>query len=111
MNPIPLRADSKQTTPWSSDSAPAVSRGEQRLGEGYGVAQKMCRLNVSDLAALVLHVQRVSGGVLNDLCAVRQAVDGLAVLDGLDQGGGGCLPLGAAHAGRCPRHFALRYSH
>src|SRR5690554_128567 len=67
--------------------------------------------DVGDLAALVLHVQRRASGVFDNLRAVREAVDDLAALDGLHQGGGGSLPLGAAHTGARTGHLALGNCH
>jgi len=52
-------------------------------------------LDVGDLAALVLHEEGGAGRVFNDLGAVREAVDNLAVLDGLDESGVLGLPLRA----------------
>lgn len=71
----------------------------------------MADLGVCDLAALVLKEQRGASRVGYDLCLVRQAVDNLAVLDGLYQVGGRSLPLGTAGAGVCARHFPLGNSH
>src|SRR5690554_2207441 len=68
-------------------------------------------LDVGDLAALVLHVQGGAGGVFDNLCAVREAVDDLAAFDGLHQGGGVRLPLGTTHAGAGTGHLALGYCH
>src|SRR4051812_41111946 len=74
-------------------------------------AEKADVLDVCDLTALVLQVQRLAGRVLDDLRAVGKAVDGLAALDGLDQGGRGGLPLGATSTGAGARHLALRNCH
>jgi hypothetical protein len=49
-------------------------------------------LDVGDLAALVFHEQRGASRVLDHAGAVREAVDGLAVLYALDQGGHLSLP-------------------
>src|SRR5690606_19234002 len=64
-------------------------------------------LDVGDLAALVLEVQGGAGRVFDNLRAVREAVNDLAVLDGLHQGGRGGLPLGAAGTGARTGHFPV----
>jgi len=50
-------------------------------------------LRVSDLAALVLKELSDAVGVFDYLGAVRKAVNGLAILNGLDQGDLSGLPL------------------
>ena len=68
-------------------------------------------LDVSDLAALVLHEERGASRVLNDLGAVREAVNDLAVLNGLDERGGLSLPCRTTVRGARTRRFPLGYSH
>lgn len=71
----------------------------------------MTSLDVGYLAALVFQEQRGAGGVGNDLGLVRQAVNNLAVFDGLDQSRRGGLPLGTACAGIGTGHLPLGNSH
>src|SRR6478752_8206604 len=73
------RSSGSMTIPSASDSRARPS-GTSASPEGRAVDS-----DVGDLPALVLHVQGGAGGVLDDLGAVRERVDGLAVLDRLDE--------------------------
>ena len=68
-------------------------------------------LDVSDLAALVFHEQRGASRVLDHAGAVREAIDGLAVLDALDQGGDLSLPRRTTVTSVRTGGLPLGYSH
>lgn len=68
-------------------------------------------LGVSNLTALVLIEELVTGRVGYYLSLVGQGVGDSAVLNGLDQLRNGSLPLGAAGTGVSTGHFPLGNSH
>src|SRR5579875_90264 len=91
------------STPRTSRSAGASSR---TVPAGEPAAS-----GVGDPAALVLEVQRDAVRALDHAGAVREGVDDLAALDGLDQRGGLGLPLRAARVGVRAGLAALRNRH
>jgi len=82
---------------------------EPRLRRAVGVGHD--RLGVRNAATLVLHEQRGAVGVLDDVSAVRQPVDGLAVFHGLHQRRNLGLPLRTTRVSVRAGLSPLGYSH